>query len=318
MSVRDDLSTQIAALLPPIRAHLLAGVLAFTQAACRHSDVTRIALIGSLATSKPKPKDADVLVTVTDDADLTLLAAQGRKLLGHCQSRNCGGEVFLADSRGAYLGRICPWKDCRPGIRMSCDALHCGARPYLHDDLHAIRLPKSLIARPPIELWTQIVARTAVPADVESQLLAPLREELAKPSAQPRRLGKLPPRYRFLLNPFRDRRFAICPNCERRTLLRKVPLVIHVDPLNPVALHKSCRYCPACDVLIAHQDELESELAALFAWRAPDLVGSSYLALGTLDRAIWNQGVAEPLPIEVMLEHLHDFVELLELRRAGM
>jgi hypothetical protein len=297
---------------------LLAGVLAFTQAASRVSGVTRIALIGSLATDKPDPKDADVLVTVADDADLTLLAAHARKLLGHAQSRNRGGEVFLANLRGAYLGRTCPWKECRPGVRMSCDALHCGQRPYLHDDLRAIRLPRALIAAPPIQLWPQIVARVAPPEDVEALLLAPLREQQARPAAVPRRLGKAAPRYRFLLNPFRDRRFAICPNCERRTLLRKVPLVIHVDPLNPVAINKSCRYCPPCDLLIAHQDEIEQQLAVLFANRAPELIGNDYLVLGTLDRDVWKRGVAEPLAIEEMVEQLHDFVEVLELRRAGV
>src|SRR6266545_4367470 len=87
-----ELRAQIAALLPPIRAHLLAGVLAFTQAACRLPGVARIALIGSLTTGKPEPKDADMLVTVIDDVDLTLLAAQGRKLLGHCQSRGRGAD----------------------------------------------------------------------------------------------------------------------------------------------------------------------------------------------------------------------------------
>ena len=83
-------------------------MLAFTQAACRVSGVTRIALIGSLATTKLNPKDADMLVTIADDADLTLLAAHGRKLLGHGQSRNCGGEVFLANPHGVYLGTVIP------------------------------------------------------------------------------------------------------------------------------------------------------------------------------------------------------------------
>jgi hypothetical protein len=50
--VRDglnkELQAQIAALLPPIRAHLLAGVLAFVQAASQVPSVTHIALIGSL------------------------------------------------------------------------------------------------------------------------------------------------------------------------------------------------------------------------------------------------------------------------------
>ena len=36
----------------------------------RLSGVKRIALIGSLATLEPSPKDIDLLVTVTDDMDL--------------------------------------------------------------------------------------------------------------------------------------------------------------------------------------------------------------------------------------------------------
>jgi hypothetical protein len=312
-----ELQAQIAALLPPIRPHLLAGVLAFTQAASQVPGVARIALIGSLAIGKAEPKDADVLVMVEDNVDLTLLAAQGRKLLGHCQSRGRGGEVFLANPSGDYLGRLCPWKRCGPGIRASCDALHCGRRPYLHDDMATIRLPSALIAAPPIELWPETVIRATVPPDVEAELLAPLRRAKSQPPRSPKCLGKQPPRYRFLLNPFRDRRFAICPNCEGRTLLRKLPLVIHVDPINPVAINKSCRYCSACDLLIAHQDEVEHELAALFAKRAPELVGNDYLVLGTLDRDVWKRGITEPLEIQQMVEKLHDFVEVLELRLAG-
>jgi hypothetical protein len=149
--------------------------LAFITAARALPGVLRIALIGSLATDKPDPKDVDLLTTVADDADLTPLATLGRKLSGHLQGHNLGGEVFLADAAGNYLGRACPWKECRPGIRMSCDALHCGRRPFLHDDLKAVTLPKSLIKAPPIELWPQVVARVAVPADIEQGLLEPLR-----------------------------------------------------------------------------------------------------------------------------------------------
>jgi hypothetical protein len=313
-----ELRTQIAALLPPIRAHLLAGVLAFTQAACRLPGVRRIALIGSLATDKPDPRDVDVLVTVADDVDLTLLAAQGRKLLGHAQSRYRGADILLANPGGDYLGRLCASKQCGPGARASCDALHCGRRLYLHDDLHTIRLPSSLIVAPPIELWPQVITRVTPPEDVEAGLLAPLRQKQSQPPRSPKRLGKQPPRYRFLLNPFRDRRFAVCPDCEGRTLLRKVPLVIHVDPLNPVAINKSCRYCPRCDLLMAHKDEIEQQLARLFAIRAPELIGKDYLVLGTLDRDVWKRGVAEPLAIQEMVEELHDFVEVLELRPAGI
>jgi len=117
-----------------------------------------------------------MLVTVTDDADLAPLAKLGRKLQGHAQGFNRGGEVFLADLEGNYLGRTCPWKRCGPGIRRSCDALHCGRRHYLHDDLEAICLAKDLIAAPPLELWPEIVTRVPIPEDVEQALIVPLKD----------------------------------------------------------------------------------------------------------------------------------------------
>jgi hypothetical protein len=306
------------AALPPIRTHLFAGALLFVQAASGLPGVSRIALLGSLATAKANPKDIDLLVTVADDADLTQLAALGRKLQGHAQGRNAGADIFLASPHGAYIGRTCHWKVCKPGVRMSCDAYTCGVRPYLHDDFDAVTLQSDLVANPPIVLWPQVSARVTPPADVERILLAPLRTSQARPTVPPRRLGKQEPRYQFLLNPFRDRRFAICPGCDERTLLRKVPLVIHVDPRNPVAINKSCRYCPHCDLLIAHRNELEAELAALFAQRAPELVGNAYLVMGTLDRAVWKRGKAEPLSIVEMREQLHDFVRVMSLERSGI
>lgn len=161
--------------LPSTRAQLIAEVLPFVRAACELPGVRRIALIGSLTTDEPDPNDVDMLVTVADEADLAPLATLGRKLQGHAQSFNRGGEVFLADPHGNYLGRTCPWKRCGPGIRADCYALHCGQRHYLHDDLNAINLPKDLIAAPPLELWPEVVARVPIPVDVEQALVAPLR-----------------------------------------------------------------------------------------------------------------------------------------------
>lgn len=165
---------------PPPRARLIDEVLTFVRSVARahHGGplpgVTRIALIGSLTTDEPDPEDAELLVTVTDDADLAPLARLARKLQGHAQSFRRGGEVFLADPDGNYLGRTCPWKKCGPGIHAACDALHCGRRPYLHDDLEAVQLDKSLIAAPPIELWPQVEARVSPPEDIEQGLIAPL------------------------------------------------------------------------------------------------------------------------------------------------
>ncbi len=75
----NDSVQRYLASLPPIRAHLLAGALLFVQAAAILPGVSRIALLGSLTTTKASPKDIDLLVTVADDADLTQLAALGRK-----------------------------------------------------------------------------------------------------------------------------------------------------------------------------------------------------------------------------------------------
>ena len=102
-----------------------------------------------------------------------------------------------------------------------------------------------------------------------------------------RKLGKKPRRHDFFLNRYRDWRFSSCPQCSEKTRVRKFPLVIHVEPLSPVALSKSCRYCPPCDLIIVHQDEIETQLTILFSDRDPSIVGNEYLVMGTLDRAIW-------------------------------
>jgi predicted nucleotidyltransferase len=154
-----------------IRNHLLSEVRHFVERARVCPGVRRIALIGSLVTDKDNPKDADVLVTVDDDADLTQLATAGRTLKGHAQSRNKGADIFLSDPAGNYIGRICHWRECRPGIRASCDARHCGRRAFLHDDLDAVMLDTALIKTPPLELWPKIVRRVELPRDVETRLV---------------------------------------------------------------------------------------------------------------------------------------------------
>ena len=112
---------------------------------------------------------------MADETDLTSLARLTRKLQGHAQTINRGGEVFLADASNNYLGRICHWKECAPGIRMRCDALHCGQREYLHDDLEAITLAQSVLAEPPLELWPEVIARVPIPQDIEQGLLIPIK-----------------------------------------------------------------------------------------------------------------------------------------------
>ena len=129
-----------------------------------------------------------------------------------------------------------------------------------------------------------------------------------------RRLGKLPPQYTFVLNPYAEYRFTRCPNCDGKTGQRKLPLFIHVDPVRPVALNYTCRYCPRCDLLVAHQDEIETLLARVFAQYDPSVIGNDYLVIGTLERSAWRESMQQPKSIPEMLEHLHDFKEVQTVR----
>ena len=162
-----------------VRATLLLLTREFVISASGLPGVFRIALIGSLLTAKPRPKDVDVLVTIADDIDLVALARIGRRLKGKAQAKlNSGADVFLATPAMHYIGRICHYRECRP--RVLCCARHCGAVPHLADDLDVVDLSPELLATPPLEVYPALVARVAIPADVERLLLSPLRS-LAEP-----------------------------------------------------------------------------------------------------------------------------------------
>jgi hypothetical protein len=159
------------------RTPLLSAGLAFVQQASKLEGISRIALIGSLTTSKVYPKDIDLLVTISEEMDLTPLATLTRKLLGKTMAlNNHGTDVFLANPDHQYLGRVCQWKICAAGVRRRCEAQHCGLRHFLYDDLQNIWLNPVLVAEPPLELWPRVVARVRAPRDVENILLKPLRE----------------------------------------------------------------------------------------------------------------------------------------------
>lgn len=129
-----------------------------------------------------------------------------------------------------------------------------------------------------------------------------------------KRLGKLPARYSFILNPYTDVRLSKCPKCERPTHPRKFPLFIHVDGWGPLLLGKTCRYCTRCELIIAHKDEMDAEMAHSLARLAPEAVGREYLVLGTIDRKVWQQGLrGEGPPLAEALEHVADFKKVLEL-----
>jgi Family of unknown function (DUF6932) len=169
MSLKGEQKGQRPALHKERRATLLSGTRRFVQAARSCAGVHRIALIGSLTTPKARPKDADLVVTIEHPMDLAPLARIGRRLQGGLQGSNLGADIFLAQMDGAYIGRICRYRECRP--RVTCRAEHCGRHPHLNDDLHVVALHTDLIAAPPLELWPRVVRHCCVPADVELHLI---------------------------------------------------------------------------------------------------------------------------------------------------
>jgi hypothetical protein len=153
-----------------VRAFLITEAFRFIDRIVTIPGLRRIATVGSITTSKADPGDIDILIRIEDAADLSVLATAARKLMGAAQTKNKGADVFLANPAGQYIGRICHWRDCGPGIRASCDARNCGRRHYLHDDLDDINLDALLVKEPPIEIWPRVVYRQSVPNDLLSFL----------------------------------------------------------------------------------------------------------------------------------------------------
>ena len=127
-------------------------------------------------------------------------------------------------------------------------------------------------------------------------------------------IGKLPPRHSFALNPHKEMRCTKCPRCEKRTRLRKFALLIGVEEFGLMVLGKTCRYCPACDFIIAHQDELEALLAAGFATYEPEVIGNNYYVIGTVERKTWRKGMHDPITsTNELLGHAADFEKEFDL-----
>ncbi|MCI0440647.1 MAG: hypothetical protein L0177_16175 [Chloroflexi bacterium] len=130
-----------------------------------------------------------------------------------------------------------------------------------------------------------------------------------------KRIGKLTPRYSFILNSYVNERLSKCPKCRKLTHLRKFALFIHIDEWGPMVMGKTCRYCTPCELIVAHQHELESDLAISFSETAPEMIGNDYLVLGTVDMKVWKRGLAgEEVQFREMLNHMADFKKFLELK----
>ena len=86
--------------------------------------------------------------------------------------------------------------------------------------------------------------------------------------------------------------------------MRKIPLVIHVDSLGLVLLRKTCRLCVVCEMLIAHEADVNGVIKAL----APHTATlPTYLVLGTLGPDTWRDGMSGGVTIEEVRHDMADF-----------
>jgi hypothetical protein len=112
------------------------------------------------------------------------------------------------------------------------------------------------------------------------------------------KLGKLPPKYSFILNPYEDIRMSKCPCCRKLTHMRKFVLLVYVEGWGLFAQGKTCRYCTPCELIVAHKNELEAELVRFFEKHSPEVIANPYLVLGTVEQQHWKQwlgGQGEPV-----------------------
>ena len=138
----------------------------------------------------------------------------------------------------------------------------------------------------------------------------------SQPPQKEDRLGQLEPMHRFFLNPYPDVRFTKCPLCDQMMKSRKKPFLIHIDPNVLLTFNITGKYCPTDDLLILHQDRLESMMTTSLMQHDHTLIGHDYLVIGTIERDYWQERVQGKGDDQDMFDHLHDFIEYVHIEPA--
>ena len=128
------------------------------------------------------------------------------------------------------------------------------------------------------------------------------------------RLGKLPPKHIFFLNPLQDDRFTRCPECQRLTKTRKNPLLVSVGTNLLMVFNISGKYCPNCDLLIVHKDIFEEYLVTGLTQRKPKMSVDSYMILGTVERKFWRDSKKRAVGWQEAIDNLHDFIKIVDYK----
>ncbi len=134
-------------------------------------------------------------------------------------------------------------------------------------------------------------------------------------------LGKLPPRYQLLLNPYTNQRVSKCTLCRKPTHPRKFPLFVVIHRQHPIVLGKTCKYCSKCELIVVHEHELVAEL--VFHSKSlgiGEVSKDDYFLVGTADKKFWKQGLAgKASSWQEILQHVADFTQhyTLEVEPGG-
>jgi hypothetical protein len=126
-----------------------------------------------------------------------------------------------------------------------------------------------------------------------------------------KRFGKLEPKYSFILNKNDSLRLFKCPECKKKTHIKKFALVIHIDDFGIINLRKSCIFCSACEIIIVNKKDLESELTYNFKNSNPDIIGNDYFVIGTIPVDKWKAGESK---LADMINYISDFKQHLDLK----
>jgi hypothetical protein len=94
-------------------------------------------------------------------------------------------------------------------------------------------------------------------------------------------------------------------------------LTWHIRTIVWFILNKTCRYCPDCNLLIAHQNELDDLITRAFTVLNPEIVGNRYLVIGTVGQADRKRIDEKKLPVQDTIEALHDFEEVVIFKPIG-
>ena len=127
------------------------------------------------------------------------------------------------------------------------------------------------------------------------------------------------PRHYFFLNPYDDCAFSKCPKCDKKTMLRKFPLAIHIEPAQLFFLNKECRYCVNCDIIITRKSEVEDCMIMALENKNPDIIGNDSVVFGTLDKSDWRKQIKKPMDTKDAIDMVYIFKDVFhfELEHAG-